>query len=253
MSKTEKRLFRTRRTITKALEANLGRAMRERMVLQKVPKALNDKELSAITSCCRPCEGSSKLCLTFELAGSTGNSYKVSLDYKPKCSCPNFHKKEDICKHIMHVLVNIVGLPRASPLVFQKALLSKELAEIHNNLAHNLPKLSISASTERPTRNERCNECSGSVRSHHRTVVCPACRCIFHEECFGMLSSMAGLNLHSNHRPTDSTEAECPCCSTGFDYDPGYENVAHLTGQSRRRDRSSYHPTPGYPGYSGYR
>jgi len=59
--------------------------------------------------------------------GSTGNVYCVSLARIPTCTCPDFLKQRDLCKHILFVTLKVVGLPADHPLAFQKSYLQEEL------------------------------------------------------------------------------------------------------------------------------
>lgn len=255
-SQTEKRLFRVRNKCPKALQGKLDRAMHETMVMQRIPKPLRSSQLREIlaTECNHPCEDS-ELALNFRVAGSTGNLYTVTLDYHPTCTCPDFTKRQDVCKHIMYTLVKIVGLPETSKSVFQKALLTNELVEIHSCLANS----SKSTSEATPSRVKssaktypRCDECKTSIKKKKNLVICPSSRChsVYHESCLGIMPSFDGLNLNNGKRRTTTYLVECPCCSTRFHHDEGYDNIAHETGQSRIRDHSTYRPCPGYPGYS---
>lgn len=70
----------------------------------------------------------------FRLAGSTGNVYKVSLDKVPSCTCPDFEKTQDCCKHIVFILLKVVGLDIDSEFLYQKAFLSKELEQMFDIL-----------------------------------------------------------------------------------------------------------------------
>ena len=206
---------------------------------------------------CYPSEEPSELVLKFCIAGSTGNIYKVKLDYRPTCTCPDFEKRKDVCKHIMYTLVKVVGLPETSKLVYQKAFLSTELDEIHRRMANHSSNASRKAATSTKAKssaikNPRCHKCKSSIL-HQAPVICPDCRSTFHEACLEILPSFDRLNLSNNStrkHQTKTTLVECPCCLVDFHHDEGYENIAHETGQSRLRDHSTYRPTPGYPGYT---
>lgn len=66
----------------------------------------------------------------FVVLGSTGNVYTVTLQQALQCTCPNFSRKQDLCKHILFVFLKVVGLPPNHNYVYQKALLTTELREI---------------------------------------------------------------------------------------------------------------------------
>jgi hypothetical protein len=71
----------------------------------------------------------------FVVLGSTGNVYTVTLQDVPHCTCPDFARKQDLCKHILFVYLKVVGLPVSNPLVYQKALLRTDLREIFSMLS----------------------------------------------------------------------------------------------------------------------
>lgn len=42
----------------------------------------------------------------------------------PTCSCPDFQRRQDVCKHtIGFVMLKVIGLAKENPLVFQRAYL----------------------------------------------------------------------------------------------------------------------------------
>lgn len=247
-SQTEKRLFRTRNKCPKPLQENLGRAMSETMHIQHIPKPLSN---TCLIDFLADTSRRDELDLVFRLAGSTGNVYTVNIGEEQTCTCPNFLKRDDVCKHIMYTLVKVVGLPQSSKLVYQKGLLCAELVEVHRSLS----KTKSSAGTKpKSSTKKRCGECHSSIESNQGVVVCPSssCRMTYHEVCLDIVPSFGRLTLSCHHgkHHTNTTLVKCPNCHTEFHHDEGYENVAHTTGQSRRRDHSSYRPCPGYPGYT---
>jgi len=63
----------------------------------------------------------------FAVLGSTGNVYNVRIAQTPHCSCPD-HERGNLCKHIIFVLLRVLGLSASSELVYQTSLLQKELS-----------------------------------------------------------------------------------------------------------------------------
>ena len=70
----------------------------------------------------------------FEVAGSTGNIYSVDITNLPSCSCPDHQKREDVCKHMLFVLMEIIGLAGDDELLYQKAFLTEELAHMFQSM-----------------------------------------------------------------------------------------------------------------------
>ncbi|CAB4415287.1 unnamed protein product [Rhizophagus irregularis] len=65
----------------------------------------------------------------FVIVGPAGNVYTVTIAHLPDCNCPDF-MKGFLCKHIFFVYLKVLGVNRDSTLIYQKALLSKELRSI---------------------------------------------------------------------------------------------------------------------------
>lgn len=65
---------------------------------------------------------------TFQIAGTTGNIYSVTIDKLPSCTCPDNNRSKNQCKHIIYVLVNVLKAP--GHLQYQAAFLTAELQEI---------------------------------------------------------------------------------------------------------------------------
>lgn len=58
-----------------------------------------------------------------------GNVYEVTISKIPKCNCPDA-RKGNLCKHLLFVMLKVVGLGRNNELVYQSAYLTTELEEI---------------------------------------------------------------------------------------------------------------------------
>jgi hypothetical protein len=68
----------------------------------------------------------------FTVLGSTGNVYTVTVRREPHCTCPD-HAKGNLCKHIIFVMLRVLGISADSNLWYQAALLQRELASIFAN------------------------------------------------------------------------------------------------------------------------
>jgi hypothetical protein len=115
----EKRLSRTRKSCPQNLHARIQRSVQQRMYLvqrPELPAGWEDKPDQPV------CE--------FVVLGSTGNAYKVQLDRVPRCTCPDFVRKEDLCKHVFFVLLKCVGIDPQSHLLYQKAFLTSEIRDL---------------------------------------------------------------------------------------------------------------------------
>ena len=101
----EKRLKRHRSKPTHGISTRINRARTQRLFLVHTSDIQHDAH---------PHGGIS---ITFAVLGSTGNVYQVVLSKVPSCSCPD-HAKGNLCKHILFVMLRVVGLESHSPLVY---------------------------------------------------------------------------------------------------------------------------------------
>lgn len=65
----------------------------------------------------------------FVVLGATANVYTVVISRHPKCTCPDF-AKGNLCKHILFVMLRVLRISDDNPLVWQRALLTKEADEV---------------------------------------------------------------------------------------------------------------------------
>ena len=253
----EKRLRRFRPNATMSIIQRIERALSQRLYLINA---------SPITTC-RENGGPS---ITFHILGSTGNVYLVTIGKVPSCSCPD-HEKGNLCKHILFIMLKVMGLPSNSNLVYQAAYLTQELEEIFELYQQRKSSMSavlaneavrteyakiqsgdddkkISSSVERKkVEGEDCPICFDSLgNSLSLLTFCQnSCGTNFHVECMKMwISQCHGC-------PT------CPACREEWheghtkkkgkkrghndDQDGGFTNLGRLQGQSRVRDTSTFH------------
>eukprot|EP00523_Entomoneis_sp_CCMP467_P010260 CAMPEP_0168737340 /NCGR_PEP_ID=MMETSP0724-20121128/10345_1 /TAXON_ID=265536 /ORGANISM="Amphiprora sp., Strain CCMP467" /LENGTH=366 /DNA_ID=CAMNT_0008784605 /DNA_START=1430 /DNA_END=2530 /DNA_ORIENTATION=+ len=146
----EKRQFRLRKSCPQSLRDRFDRALAQRMYLirkEKVMTGGNQSETAAAaTDMARPPTSSRTASTTsganaapsfywkFAMLGSTGNIYDVCLQHVPTCSCPDFARRGDLCKHLIFVLVRCVGLVVDHPLAYQKAYITSELHELNSRI-----------------------------------------------------------------------------------------------------------------------
>ncbi|KAK4054456.1 hypothetical protein OIV83_000950 [Microbotryomycetes sp. JL201] len=212
----------------------------------------------------------------FSVLGSTGNVYTATIDQMPKCTCPD-GIKGNTCKHIIFIMLRVLQVPHASGVWYQSALLSTELKQIFNEapaapqsvMDHRLSTAyrvatgkesasaepgSLKASIQKrlPGEGDSCPICYEDLEpgSEKGLVFCLSiggCGNGLHRECFQTWckSSASG------------TRPRCIMCRQFWDEcDPavgnvgtaclqeGYVNLAHVSGQDRERDVSTYYSGP---------
>ena len=261
----EKRLKRFRSNATIKIRERIERAISQRLFLVKT---------SETTTC--PTNGGPLI--TFTILGSTGNVYEVTLSKVPHCSCPD-HRKGNLCKHLLFVMLKVVGLSASSPLVYQSAYLTNELDEIMEKVQNRMSSLGVvvaneavrqkltdmekkagtgvvdedakaSAVKRKEVDGSECPICFDDLGSDiaQLTFCQAACGTNYHKECMRMWTSQ--------HR----SNPKCPICRQpwgdvatggktaggspkrkGGTNREGYVNVGELQGQSPVRDTSTYH------------
>jgi Ring finger domain/SWIM zinc finger len=117
----EKRAKLYRKTCPIGLQERLERAATQRLYLVQQSKI-------------SPMYKEGEKCVDFTVLGSTGNVYTVVLGLEPSCTCPDYYRRKDMCKHIMFVLLKVIGLDVSNPLAYQKAYISSELDELYTIL-----------------------------------------------------------------------------------------------------------------------
>lgn len=58
---------------------------------------------------------------TIDMAGTTGNIYRVTINHVPSCTCPD-HQKGNQCKHIVYVRPNTSSFKLSMLIRYQKVL-----------------------------------------------------------------------------------------------------------------------------------
>eukprot|EP00934_Nitzschia_sp_Nitz4_P008735 Nitzschia sp. Nitz4//scaffold87_size112219//107484//108674//NITZ4_004093-RA/size112219-processed-gene-0.119-mRNA-1//1//CDS//3329559426//8725//frame0 len=257
----EKRLRRFRSSPTIKIQERIGRALHQRLFLI---------EASPPSTC--PKNGGPSI--TLSVLGSTGNVYDVSIQKVPKCSCPDA-ARGNLCKHLLFVMLKVVGLPADHSLVYQSAYITQELEEIHSMLQERLQRLGRDVMAKEEVQQVYADRKKGIVASSSSQSEEEDSQGVRRKEveeedcpiCFDLLGSnlslltycrgTCGTNFHkgciqmwtkqSRQHPT------CPACRQPWE-DPetggkskngkigkeSYENLGHLQGQSAKRDTSTY-------------
>ncbi|KAI0087842.1 hypothetical protein BDY19DRAFT_227057 [Irpex rosettiformis] len=214
----------------------------------------------------------------FQVLGSTGNVYTVTIQKLPSCNCPDALKGNH-CKHTLFIYAKVLQVPFESHVWYQKALLSTELEEIFANapLAPNdvsnphIQQAYAQASGKAPTASgkkraiEKGTECPICYEGMHGVqestlTFCDTCGNGLHKECFGEWAKAKGADI------------TCPFCRAKWPvtvanaalrgpdavgrFGEPYLNLANAAGLSSARDTSTYYhgPRQGYRhmGYNRY-
>jgi len=206
----------------------------------------------------------------FDIAGTTGNIYQVTISKEPKCTCPDAANGNQ-CKHIVYVLVNVLKAPEN--LSYQLAFLTSELAIIFANVPITPQSSSNSAPTSTDTGGSRKpieGDCPVCVMAFDASGSCSedilwckaACGNNIHKQCFEQWAKSKPGQVKCVYCRTlwkGDEESAKRINKTGVRNEEGYVNVAGELGLSGERDVSSYHQVwtrqqygRGYGGISGY-
>ncbi|ORY42222.1 hypothetical protein BCR33DRAFT_660991, partial [Rhizoclosmatium globosum] len=200
----------------------------------------------------------------FNVLGSTGNVYTVSICKTPECSCPDF-QKGNLCKHILFVYLKVLRVDEHSHVIYQAALISSELKTIlanrindasvtanehvikkYNNLMNgNGDESGEGSSTvkQRPLEGEHCSVCFEDFEEKERDslVWCRTCGNNIHKLCLDQWKRAQSGNTVTCvlcRTPWVSTAAGGP--SNYVNEGEGYINFATDAGLSSVRDTSSF-------------
>eukprot|EP00466_Bigelowiella_natans_P011090 jgi/Bigna1/145760/aug1.103_g20468 len=102
---------------------------------------------------------------TFWVQGTSGGVQTIDVSSFPKCTCHDFQRGQLPCRHLLYVYLKVLGLSPNSPLIYQKALLHRELTKMFSSL----PLLSYETCDSTQMR-ERSRS-RPSARSHLHNVI----------------------------------------------------------------------------------
>ncbi|GAA5963569.1 hypothetical protein JCM8115_002033 [Rhodotorula mucilaginosa] len=208
--------------------------------------------------------------------GSTGNLYTVKVGHLPSCDCPD-GAKGNHCKHLLFVLLKVLGVPWSSNLWYQSALLTEELQAIFT-LARPAPRTMLEDRVKSayevatgkkkveqgeqdggpvkkriPQEGDSCPICYEDFEpgAENGLVFCltiSGCGNALHAECFSnwaKTSNPTTCPLCREKWPSGSTAATNGNAAAGPSFSAdGYQNFAAQAGISTTRDTSTYYHGP---------
>ncbi|KAI8814698.1 hypothetical protein BJ742DRAFT_864717 [Cladochytrium replicatum] len=74
-----------------------------------------------------------------ENSTARAKKYKVALGSRQTCSCPAFLTENDLCVHIIWVMLKVFRVSPDSDFILQRSILDREAAELMRKRAHHLP------------------------------------------------------------------------------------------------------------------
>lgn len=193
----------------------------------------------------------------FAVLGSTGNLYDVVINRLPSCTCPD-RAKGHLCKHIIFVMVRVLGVPRNSPLVYQVALLQNELLDIFTNAPETAAaavqakdavvtayKQTVKgepdpAAADQAPKNDKvcegdCPVCFEDLAGGDPVDSCLTCKNYIHKECVKMWLAVQTTCCYCRQEWVVPGKAAAAPKMSG-----GYLNLGAAQGVSAVRDTSTY-------------
>ena len=171
---------------------------------------------------------------SFVLRGETPRRYKVSIGETHSCSC---HSGNELCIHILFVLMRVFRMPAANPLIWQLSLTEREIAELMRGRVnvHTRPPPRAA-----PAAGDASDE-AGVQRKELGEDPCPICYDDMSEgQEITYCKSACGNNVHTkcmkmwaDNRVASGEEVTCPMCRTGW----GVPDWLGTHGVRTRRER----------------
>ncbi|RHZ59055.1 hypothetical protein Glove_365g267 [Diversispora epigaea] len=154
----------------------------------------------------------------YTVLGPTGLVYTTTIVKTVSCSCPDFLNGFH-CKHILFVLLQVLKVDRNSDLVYQKALVKRELNMIFNNspqitlpTEEDIEILKAIASRNQQKRRPidgNCQICFETLHNHQILIWCEnGCGNNIHMNCF---------NQWADTLPVEQ-KVTCVLCRTEWNY-----------------------------------
>ena len=146
----------------------------------------------------------------YEVMGTTGNVYLVTINNKPTCTCPDYMTRSKRCKHIYFVLTRIMKVKAEQEDI--KKYTDSDLQDMFTNIPTITENLRVDYAKQKEflekyktlnknpngkvdkrniDQDDMCPVCLGELDDHEEEIIfceysCGAC---IHKECFNMYNS----------------------------------------------------------------
>ncbi|KAN0063363.1 hypothetical protein ACQY0O_004529 [Thecaphora frezii] len=118
-------------------KANPANAFKEEVqndpTLQNMPKEIKDRIIRVLSQrmfMINRFRAAGTLKEEFDVLGSTGDVYKVTIASEPKCTCMDNRIRKKLCKHLLFIFLKVLRLPRNSPMFLQNGMSHEQLVEL---------------------------------------------------------------------------------------------------------------------------
>ncbi|KAI9208004.1 uncharacterized protein BJ171DRAFT_636488 [Polychytrium aggregatum] len=163
--------------------------------------------------------------------------YKVGLGSCQTCTCADFVSEQELCVHILWVMIKVFHVPKDSEAIYQRSLVEREISQVlrgRKSYHSNTPP-SVAAAKTQPARPE--NDDAISRREISEGDVCPICQEEFDDTAPSQITyckTSCGNNVHikcmkimAEHqaKAMGVDVVKCPLCRNNFG------TIDHLKGE----------------------
>jgi hypothetical protein len=136
----------------------------------------------------------------FAVMGSTGNVYDVTINTKPKCSCPDYTIRKKRCKHIYFILIKAMKIDdpekrlkkadlkklfKNIPKTLEYLLVDEEYRDVYDTIS-NEENVSTEAKVEMRVEDDICPICLEDLSTGELDYCKNSCGKAIHIGCFKM-------------------------------------------------------------------
>jgi hypothetical protein len=130
---------------------------------------------------------------SYQVMGTRGDLYRVHINCSnwvaSRCSCPDFSKRHQLCKHVFYVLIRVKHMKKSE-------LIQGCLSTDHH---HVVKEQEIDPSHV----GETCAICYDEFGTKEKVTLCDECTKPFHVQC---------INMWKKHCLKKRLEVTCPLC-----------------------------------------
>jgi hypothetical protein len=135
----------------------------------------------------------------FAVMGSTGNVYEVTVNTKPKCTCPDYTIRKKRCKHIYFILIKAMKMDdpekklkkndlkklfKNIPKTLEDLLVDEEYRQVYDNIG--TEKVKSDTKVEMRGQDDICPICLEDLSTGDIDFCKNSCGKAIHKDCFKM-------------------------------------------------------------------
>ncbi|KAI8347640.1 hypothetical protein BD560DRAFT_410884 [Blakeslea trispora] len=240
--------------LSKEMQGRVLRAMKQRMFVLSRKKHETDPSIEI-----------------FDVAGSVGNMYNVTIGNKIGCTCMDYNIKRTYCKHILMVLIKVYRLPLDDPMLKSlttsraqrlaimqseatadpSVFVPEEIQKKVMNIMYHQDTSSDSQAQRRPLDNNDCPICFEAFEENNIDGIdfCRVCGNNIHKECFQMWAASKGRqvtcvycrsNWYANSKSEKSGKKSADELDNSHVNEMYYANFAAELGLKKKRETDTY-------------